>query len=170
MILVLGLSFYFAGKTKSASNYYSRRLNSLGCKRYCFCRRLSVSCLIFRDLWDDSIFGLWRFFIFDWLFGRLDCSFIYYSRTPRKTKVRAGKIAAFSVGVVAIILGILFKGMNVSFLVGLAFAVAASANLPSIVFILFWKKTTSKGISASIITGIVSYSFISFDIWKIWFT
>ncbi|MDD2634558.1 MAG: cation acetate symporter [Bacteroidales bacterium] len=73
-----------------------------------------------------------------------------------KAKVRAGKISAFAVGIVAIILGILFQGMNVSFLVGLAFAVAASANLPAIVMILFWKKTTSKGVSASIITGISS--------------
>jgi cation/acetate symporter len=46
--------------------------------------------------------------------------------------------------------------MNVSFLVGLAFAVAASANLPSIVMLLFWKKTTAKGIAASIIMGMVS--------------
>ncbi len=72
-----------------------------------------------------------------------------------KAKVRAGRLAAFLVGVVAIILGILFKGMNVSFLVGLAFAIAASSNLPAILMILFWKKTTSNGISASIITGIV---------------
>ncbi len=73
-----------------------------------------------------------------------------------KQKVKAGKIAAFSVGIMAIALGISFKGMNVSFLVGWAFAVAASANLPSILFILFWKKTTAKGIIASIIVGIVS--------------
>jgi cation/acetate symporter len=73
-----------------------------------------------------------------------------------KAKVKAGKISAFSVGVFAIILGILFKGMNVSFLVGLAFAVAASANLPAILFLLFWKKTTAKGIAWSIIAGIVS--------------
>jgi cation/acetate symporter len=73
-----------------------------------------------------------------------------------KSKVRAGKFAAFGVGVFAIILGILFKGMNVSFLVGLAFAVAASANLPAILFLLFWKKTTAKGIAWSIIVGIVS--------------
>lgn len=73
-----------------------------------------------------------------------------------KAKVRAGKIAAAGVGVVAIILGILFKGMNVSFLVGWAFAVAASANLPAILMLLFWKKTTAKGIAWSIIVGIVS--------------
>ena len=73
-----------------------------------------------------------------------------------KGKVKAGKIAAICVGLFAIILGILFKGMNVSFLVGLAFAVAASANLPAILFLLFWKKTTAKGIAWSIIVGIVS--------------
>lgn len=73
-----------------------------------------------------------------------------------KGKVRAGKIASVSVGAVAIVLGILFKGMNVSFLVGLAFSVAASANLPAILMLLFWKKTTAKGIVASIAVGIVS--------------
>lgn len=73
-----------------------------------------------------------------------------------RQKVRAGRIAAFAVGIIAILLGILFKGQNVSFLVGLAFAVAASANLPAIVMLLFWKRTTSKGIAASIGVGIVS--------------
>ncbi|MBN1186653.1 MAG: cation acetate symporter [Bacteroidales bacterium] len=73
-----------------------------------------------------------------------------------KKKVKAGKIAAFSVGIIAIGLGIAFKGMNVSFLVGWAFAVAASANLPAILMLLFWKKTTAKGIAWSIISGIVS--------------
>ncbi len=73
-----------------------------------------------------------------------------------KHKVMAGKISAFVVGFLAILLGIAFKGVNVSFLVGLAFAVAASANLPSIIMTLFWKRTTSKGITASIVVGIVS--------------
>ena len=73
-----------------------------------------------------------------------------------KGKVKAGKIAAICVGIFAIILGILFKGMNVSFLVGLAFAVAASANLPAILFLLFWKKTTAKGIAWSIVVGIIT--------------
>ena len=77
-------------------------------------------------------------------------------RMDDRQKIRAGKISAFVVGFLAIILGILFKGMNVTFLVGLAFAVAASANLPSIIMLLFWKRTTSKGITASIIMGIVS--------------
>ncbi len=71
-------------------------------------------------------------------------------------KVRAGKISAIVVGVIAIALGVLMKGMNVSFLVGLAFAVAASANLPAILMLLFWKGTTSKGIAASIVVGMLS--------------
>jgi cation/acetate symporter len=71
-------------------------------------------------------------------------------------KVVVGKIVAFSVGAVAIILGIIFKGVNVSFLVGLAFAVAASANLPAILMVLFWKRTTAAGVAASILVGIVS--------------
>lgn len=71
-------------------------------------------------------------------------------------KVRAGKIAAFAVGIFAIGLGIAFKGMNVSFLVGWAFSIAASANLPAILFLLFWKKTTARGIAVSIVVGIVT--------------
>ncbi len=73
-----------------------------------------------------------------------------------KQKVFAGKIVAFAVGFVAIVLGIVFKGVNVTFLVGLAFAVAASANLPAIVMMLFWKKTTGRGVTASIIVGVAS--------------
>jgi cation/acetate symporter len=73
-----------------------------------------------------------------------------------RQKVTAGKVVAFVVGALAILLGILFKGLNVSFLVGLAFAVAASANLPAVLMMLFWKRTTAAGITASIIVGIVS--------------
>jgi cation/acetate symporter len=81
-----------------------------------------------------------------------------------RQKVSAGKISAFVIGGIAILLGILFKGMNVTFLVGLAFAVAASANLPAILMLLFWKKTTAKGIAASIVVGIVaSLSLIAFS-------
>ena len=67
----------------------------------------------------------------------------------------AGRITAVGVGIIAIILGILFKHMNVSFLVGWAFSIAASANLPAIIMVLFWKRTTSKGVIASITVGLV---------------
>jgi cation/acetate symporter len=73
-----------------------------------------------------------------------------------RQKVVAGRVAAFGVGAIAILLGLAFQGINVSFLVGLAFAVAASANLPCIIMMLFWKRTTSKGMVASIIVGIVA--------------
>jgi cation/acetate symporter len=71
-------------------------------------------------------------------------------------QVKAGKISAVVVGIIAIILGILFKGMNVSFLVGLAFAIAASANLPAIFMVLFWKKTSAMGIAMSILVGMIT--------------
>ncbi|MCD4830870.1 MAG: cation acetate symporter [Anaerohalosphaeraceae bacterium] len=73
-----------------------------------------------------------------------------------KQKVVIGKAAAFTIGMIAIILGIIFQGMNVSYLVGWAFAVAASANLPAIIMLLFWKRTTSAGIAASITVGIIA--------------
>ncbi len=77
-------------------------------------------------------------------------------RMTDKQKVWAGKSAAFGVGILAILLGIAFKGMNVSFLVALAFSIAASANLPSIIAVIFWSKTTSRGIASSITVGILS--------------
>jgi cation/acetate symporter len=70
-----------------------------------------------------------------------------------KAKVKAGRVAAVCVGVIAIFLGILFEKQNVNFLVGLAFAIAASANLPAILMMLFWKKTTASGISWAIVIG-----------------
>ncbi len=73
-----------------------------------------------------------------------------------KGQVTAGKVAAVCIGILAMILGIIFKGINVSFLVGLAFAVASAANLPSILMMLFWKKTTAQGIICSIFVGIVT--------------
>jgi cation/acetate symporter len=77
-------------------------------------------------------------------------------RMSDKGKVMAGKISAVVVGVIAIYLGIVFEGMNVSFLVGWAFALAASANLPAILMLLFWKKTTAQGVAASILVGLTS--------------
>ncbi len=71
-------------------------------------------------------------------------------------KVRAAKVAAMAVGVIAIILGILFSKMNVNFLVGWAFNIAASANLPALVMLLFWKRTTKQGITAAIVVGMIS--------------
>lgn len=71
-------------------------------------------------------------------------------------KVRIGKLTAVVVGAIAVVLGILFEKMNVNFLVGWAFSVAASANLPSLVMLLFWKGTTRQGIIASVLVGMLS--------------
>lgn len=71
-------------------------------------------------------------------------------------KVRVAKIASVVVGGIAIVLGILFEGMNVGYLVGWAFSVAASANLPSLVMILFWSKVTRQGVISAVIVGMVS--------------
>ncbi len=71
-------------------------------------------------------------------------------------QVRVAKLASVAVGVVAIVLGILFEKMNVNYLVGWAFSVAASANLPSLVMLLFWKRTTKQGIIAAVIVGMLS--------------
>jgi cation/acetate symporter len=71
-------------------------------------------------------------------------------------KVRIAKFTAVGVGLVAIVLGILFARMNVNFLVGWAFSVAASANLPALVMVLFWRGTTKQGVAAGILVGMVS--------------
>jgi cation/acetate symporter len=58
------------------------------------------------------------------------------------------------VGLVAIVLGIVMKEQNVAYLVGLAFAIAASANIPALICLLFWKRTTGPGIMVGIATGL----------------
>jgi cation/acetate symporter len=71
-------------------------------------------------------------------------------------KVRVAKLSSVVVGAIAILLGILFQKMNPTFLVGWAFSVAASANLPALVMILFWPRVTRQGIIAGIVVGMVS--------------
>ncbi len=71
-------------------------------------------------------------------------------------QVRIAKIASVAVGAIAIVLGILFEKLNVSYLVGWAFSVAASANLPSLVMLLFWQGVTKQGIIAAVVVGMIS--------------
>jgi cation/acetate symporter len=75
--------------------------------------------------------------------------------SAEKEEVKVAKIATLCLGVAAILLGILFKGQNVAFMVGLAFAVACSANFPALLLSITWKKFTTKGAVASIYTGLV---------------
>ena len=72
-----------------------------------------------------------------------------------KEEVKVAKIATVGLGVTAMLLGILFKGQNVAFLVGLTFAIAASANFPALAMSIMWKKFTTKGAVGSIYTGLI---------------
>jgi cation/acetate symporter len=60
------------------------------------------------------------------------------------------------VAIVSIVLGITFKGQNVAYMVGLAFAIAASANFPALVLSIFWQRLTTAGAQWSMIVGTVS--------------
>jgi cation/acetate symporter len=72
--------------------------------------------------------------------------------SPEK-QVRAAKIASIAVGIVATVLGLMAKGQNVAHLVGLAFAVAASANFPALLLTLYWKRCNTAGVIAGVIGG-----------------
>ena len=65
--------------------------------------------------------------------------------TP-KEQVVAARVASVIVGIIAITVGILAKGQNVAHLVALAFAVAASSNLPAVFLTLYWKKCNTGGV------------------------
>ncbi|WP_326951800.1 cation acetate symporter [Amycolatopsis sp. NBC_01307] len=70
------------------------------------------------------------------------------------SEVKVARITALVIGAVAILGGILANGQNVAFLVALAFAVAASANLPTILYSLFWKRFNTQGALWSIYGGL----------------
>ncbi|AWB82345.1 cation acetate symporter [Corynebacterium yudongzhengii] len=71
-------------------------------------------------------------------------------------QVRVSRITVVVIGVAAIILGILAMEQNVAFLVSLAFAIAASANVPTILYSLYWKRFNTTGAVASMYTGLIS--------------
>ncbi|MGH3465708.1 MAG: solute symporter family protein [Kribbellaceae bacterium] len=71
-------------------------------------------------------------------------------------EVRVARITVLVIGLVAIVGGIFANGQNIAFLVALAFAVAASANLPTILYSLFWKRFTTRGALWSIYGGLAS--------------
>ncbi|MGW0559266.1 solute symporter family protein [Streptomyces sp. NPDC003016] len=77
-------------------------------------------------------------------------------KATEKEEVRAARWATVAIGVVSIALGALARDLNVAGLVALAFAVAASANLPTILYSLFWKKFTTQGALWSIYGGLTA--------------
>jgi cation/acetate symporter len=76
-------------------------------------------------------------------------------KATEEEQVKAAKTATVVFGVAAVLLGILFKGQNVAFMVGLAFSIAASANFPALLMSVVWKRFTTMGAVWSIVTGAV---------------
>ncbi|MFG3509126.1 cation acetate symporter [Streptomyces sp. NPDC047821] len=77
-------------------------------------------------------------------------------KATEKEEVRAARWATVLIGIVSIALGALARDLNVAGLVALAFAVAASANLPTILYSLFWKRFTTQGALWSIYGGLTA--------------
>ncbi len=77
-------------------------------------------------------------------------------RATERDEVMVARIAAFVIGGIAIALAIPAQKLNIAFLVALAFAVAASANLPSIVYNLFWRRFNTRGATWAIYGGLIS--------------
>jgi cation/acetate symporter len=77
-------------------------------------------------------------------------------RAVQHEELLVGRVASIAIAFAAIGMGIAFKGQNVSYMVGLAFAVAASANVPALVLAIYWKRLTTNGAVASILTGTVA--------------
>jgi len=73
--------------------------------------------------------------------------------SPEHEQLRVARIATVALGLAAIGLGILFKGQNVAFMVGLAFAIAASGNFPALLLSMTWRRFTTRGAVASMVTG-----------------
>jgi cation/acetate symporter len=83
-------------------------------------------------------------------------NYVHNGEAPEGQEVKVARISAFVIGALAIVLSIFAQKLNVAFLVALAFAVAASANLPALLYSLFWKRFNTTGAVAAIYGGLVS--------------
>jgi cation/acetate symporter len=80
-------------------------------------------------------------------------------RQGKSTETEQLKVARYStlvLGILAVVLGMIFKGQNVAYMVGLAFAIAASANFPALLLSMLWRGCSTKGAVASMIVGTVT--------------
>jgi cation/acetate symporter len=84
---------------------------------------------------------------------------IMHGRHDEKKEMRVSKMATIGLGIIAIFLGIVFEKQNIAFMVGLAFAIAASANFPILILSMYWSKLTTRGAlyggAAGLLTAIV---------------
>ena len=78
------------------------------------------------------------------------------AHVEEREQLVVARAATIVLAVLSILLGITFKGQNVAYMVGLAFAIAASANFPALVLSIFWRRLTTTGAQTSMIVGTVS--------------
>jgi cation/acetate symporter len=81
---------------------------------------------------------------------------VRHGEAPEREQLRVARIATFAMGALAIALGIALQGQNIAFMVGLAFAIAASANFPALLMSIYWRGFTTAGAVSSIVVGSVS--------------
>ncbi|EFV92947.1 acetate permease [Dietzia cinnamea P4] len=81
---------------------------------------------------------------------------IKHGQATEQSQLRVSRITVVVIGIVSIIMGIGAMGQNIAFLVALAFAIAASANLPTILYSLFWKRFNTTGALFSMYGGLIS--------------
>lgn len=86
----------------------------------------------------------------------LYASVIKKGNSSAKQEIRVSKIATVILGSVAIFLGILFEDQNIAFMVGLAFAIAASANFPTLILSMYWQGLTTRGAFIGGFTGLLT--------------
>ena len=70
-----------------------------------------------------------------------------------REELRVARVATVVLGIIAVVLGITFKGQNVAYMVSLAFAIAASGNFPALVLSIFWRRFTTAGAVSSMLFG-----------------
>jgi cation/acetate symporter len=90
-------------------------------------------------------------------------------KIEEREQLKVARIATVCLAVLAILLGIVFEGQNVAFMVGLAFSIAASANFPALLLSMTWRRFTTRGAVASMVTGTVStltLILLSPTVWK----
>jgi len=83
-------------------------------------------------------------------------NYVHRGEAPEGKEVNVARVAAFVIGAVAIVLAIFAQKLNVAFLVALAFALAASGNLPAILYSLFWRRFNTTGAVSAIYGGLIS--------------
>ena len=99
----------------------------------------------------------------------LYASVFRHGRVDEAAEIRASRITTVILGLIAMVLGILFEKVNVAFMVGLAFAVAASANVPVLLLSMLWKGLTTRGAFLGGFVGLVSavtLTILSPGIWE----